>query len=50
MREVYCLECGAYVLREDAGMVFKTGFFKSGPLGVCKCCVNQGYLQFRKPG
>ncbi|WP_438448561.1 hypothetical protein [Gorillibacterium sp. sgz5001074] len=38
MEQFYCIGCKSHILRKDAKLVMKTGFYKSLPLGVCNCC------------
>ncbi|MDR6553867.1 putative nucleic acid-binding Zn ribbon protein [Paenibacillus qinlingensis] len=36
---VYCLECNSLILRKEAHIIFKTGFYKTNiPLSHCKNC------------
>lgn len=36
---IYCLGCKQHVDQDRSGLIFKTGFHKSVPLGVCKSCM-----------
>lgn len=38
MVHIYCIGCKNQILRSDAKLVMKTGFYKSIPLGICNCC------------